>query len=171
MIGRCYYRFVGQEERPAEAVAGSAADPAASESPAWQTCGTHRFYLRGDVLFWETHGPMLISDFVVLYELRGRVQRQHGFALVLFDARQQGGLPPETRRYLVTHKQDPPLRGSIAVFGANVMVRTMVSLLQGAARMLGRTQAVSISFGEDETACWALLARERQSYLSAAPGT
>jgi hypothetical protein len=89
---------VGQKERSSKAGDEDALDHGAPKSPAWQTCGTHRFYIHNDILFWETNGPMGISDFVVMYEHRGQLQRQHGYALVLFDARQHGGVPPEARR-------------------------------------------------------------------------
>lgn len=125
--------------------------------------------MRGDALFWETHGPLLVPDFIVLYDQRARLQRQYGYALVLFDARLQSGVPAEARRYLVTFKPDPPLRGGVAVFGAGLLVRTLGSLIQGAARRLGRSQNVPLVFGDDEAACWALLAREREKLLAAAP--
>lgn len=160
---------MGKEAQPAGAGDGDAGDHAASGSPAWQTCGTHRFHVRGDVLFWETHGPLLVPDFIVLYDQRARLQRHYGYALVLFDARLQGGIAAEARRYLVTFKPDPPLRGSVAVFGAGLLVRTLVSLVQGAARKLGRSQNVPLAFGDDEASCWAVLARERALLLGAAP--
>lgn len=142
-------------------------DLAAPKSPEWQTCGTHRFYIHNDVLFWEVIGPMVIPDFVVLYEQRGLLQRRYGYALVLFDARQHGGVPAEARRYLVTFKVDPPPRGSIVVFGASLLVRAAVSLIQAAARSLGRSQTTQLISAEDEAACWVQLARERRKLRSA----
>lgn len=153
---------MGQKEQSIRTGDGGAVDLSAPRSPEWQACGTHRFYVHNDVLFWEVIGPMVISDFVVLYEQRGRLQRQYGYALVLFDARQHGGVPAEARRYLVTYKLDPPPRGSIVVFGASLLVRAAVSLIQAAARGLGRSQTTQLIAAEDEAASWVLLARERR---------
>ncbi|MFO0580433.1 MAG: hypothetical protein U1A78_41200 [Polyangia bacterium] len=158
---------MGQKENSIRTGDGSALDLAAPKSPDWQTCGTHRFYIHNDVLFWEITGPMVISDFVVLYDSRAQLQRQYGYALVLFDARQHGGVPPEARRYLATFKPDPPPLGSIGVFGAGLLVRTVVSLIQAAARRLGRNQTTQLAFEDDEAACWVQLARERRKLRAA----
>ena len=158
---------MGQKEQSIRTGDGNALDLSAPNSPDWQACGTHRFYLHNDVMFWETTGPMVISDFVVLYECRAQLQRQYGYALVLFDARQHGGVPPEARRYLATFKPDPPPCGSIVVFGAGLLVRAAVSLIQAAARTLGRSQTTQLNFVEDEAASWAQLARERRKLRAA----
>ena len=145
---------------------GQTGDPGALRlvaptSPAWQSSGSHRFYVCDDVLFWAAHGPMLVADFVTLYEQRGILQQRYGYALLLFDCRQHGGVPAESRRFLATHRPEQSPIGSIVVFGASLLIRAAVSLIQGAARHLGRTQQTHLIFTSDEPTAWQILSGER----------
>lgn len=147
---------------------GQTGDPGALRlvaptSPAWQGSGSgsHRFYVCDDVLFWAAQGPMLVADFVTLYEQRAILQRQYGYALLLFDCRQHGGVPAESRRFLATQRSELSPIGSVVVFGASLLIRAAVSLIQGAARHLGRTQQTRLIFTGDEATSWQIVSAER----------
>lgn len=141
----------------------------ASADPVWRDCGNHRFYLREDVLYWECHGPMKLQDITVLFEQRIALQRQHGRVFLLFDAHAMDGIPPESRRYAIQVKPDPPLRGAVAVLGAGLLARAALALLTAAARWLGRGDQNAVFFVDEEAAAWAVIDRERLALRSAAP--
>ncbi len=134
---------------------------AAQQTPHWQSSGEHRFYLRGDVLYWQCHGPMQLKDVMAVFEQRAALQRQHGRVFLLFDAHAMAGIPPESRKYAIQFKPDPPIQGAIVVLGASLIARTAVSLIVAAARLLGRPNMKTVFYVDDEAAAWAIFDRER----------
>lgn len=149
----------------------STAGDAASDAPVWQTCGLHRFYVRDDVIYWECHGPMHLPDLLALFDERMALQRQHGRVLVLIDANEMTGVPAESRRYATQFKPDPPIQGTVVVFGAGLIVRTAVSLITAAARLLGRRDIRTVFFCESVEDAWAILERERLALSTGQPPT
>lgn len=147
---------------------GAAAASVAPLLPVWQDCGTHRYYLHGDVLFWQMRGPFLESDCVVLFAQRALLASRHACSFTLFDVRQHGGVPPETRRYLVNNQPAQPPRGGVVVFGAGLFIRASLSLILAAIRRLGRDLKSAPTFVDSEAAAWAHLTRERQRLRAAA---
>lgn len=134
---------------------------AAPQTPLWQSSGDHRFYLHGDVLFWQCHGPMKVQDVIAVFEQREALQRQHGRVFMLFDAHGMTGIPAESRRYAIQFKPDPPIQGAIVLLGASLIARTAVSLIIAAARLLGRPNLKTVFYVDDEAAAWAVVDRER----------
>lgn len=139
------------------------------DAPSWQRCGSHRFYLRGDVVFWEAHELMTVPDLRVMFEQRMALQRQHGHVFLVLNAQALGTTPAESRRYAVEFKPDPPFRGAVVLFGAGLIVRTAVSLILGASRVLGRRDLRTVFFVADEAEAWAVIERERQALGSPPP--
>lgn len=156
---------VRKKEGAASEGDGGGSAPRGPTAPDWQSFGTHRFYVHTDVLFWEVHGPTLTEDIAKLYEQRELLLRTYGYALVLIDTRQHGGVPPEARRYAVMNRSQTPPRGSVVVFGASLLVRTILSLIMGAARRLGRTPENAFLLAPDEAAAWTMIARSRQQLI------
>lgn len=134
---------------------------AASSPPVWQHLGRHRYYRRDDILFWECHGPMNPQDLVTLFDTRMAVQRQFGRVFLLVDAHKNDGVPAESRRYAARFKPDPPFQGAVVVFGAGLIVRTAVTLITSASRLLGRTDLKMMFFANDEAEAWTIVERER----------
>lgn len=128
----------------------------------WQTLGRQRFYVRGDVLYWEAHGALTPEELGQMFAHRAAVQHQQGRVFMLIDARDTGAVPPETRRYAVQHKPDPPLRGLSVVIGAGLLVRTAVSLILAAGRLLGRHERTRMAFAVDEAEALKIIGRERR---------
>lgn len=153
----------GGTERPVDDTATTIMD-SASSSPNWQNQGRHRFYLRGDVLFWECHGPMNRQDVVVLFDRRVAVQRRMGRVFLLVDAHHNTGVPAESRRYAANFKPEPPLQGAVVVFGAGLIVRTAVTLIISATRLLGRGDLKMMFFASNEAEAWSLIQRERLTF-------
>lgn len=142
---------------------------AASLAPAWQNFGDHRFYLRGDLLYWECHGPMKLQEVIFVLDQRVALQRQYGRVFLLFDAHALAGIPAESRRYAIHFKPEPPLQGAIVVLGAGLLARTAVTLITTAARLLGRRDQKTVFYADDEAAAWAILDRERLAMSETPP--
>ena len=114
---------------------------------------------------------MSVQDLTVLFEHRIALQRQHGWVFLLFDAHAVSAIPPETRKFAAQFKPDPPIRGAVVVFGAGLLVRTMVSLVMGAGRLLGRRDLRTVFFVATEAEGWNLIERERLALLTTPPGS
>lgn len=146
---------------------GGAIDEPA-DAPAWQTCGTHRYCIQGDVLHWQGHGPMLRSDILTMFGLRQALQRQHGQAFAVVDARDLDTPPADARRAAAEYRPEPPFRGALVIVsttgGAGLLIRTVVSLVMSAARLLGRTESDlgSLFFVGDFAEAESVIARERR---------
>jgi pimeloyl-ACP methyl ester carboxylesterase len=111
---------------------------------------------------------MNIEEIAKLYEQRSRLQREHGYALVLVDTRAHGGVPPEARRYVAMRAPNPPIRGCVVIFGMSLLGRTALALILAAARRFGRSPTTDLQLVPDEAAAWALLASWRARSLSVA---
>lgn len=162
---------MGQKEQPA-ADAGSAdsdGEQAAAEAPIWQTAGEHRFHIREDMLFWKVHGVITVEDLKVFFAQRIALQEQRGRVFLLVDARDFASLPAETRKYAVQFKPDRPFRGALVVFGAGVLIRTAVSLILAAVRLVGRRDLSTVFFVADEGEGRALIQKERLALEEAEP--
>ena len=161
---------MGNKEQPAADSRGEEGDggTAAPDSPVWQSCGQQRFYIQDDVLFWESHGATTVQDLKVFFEQRTALQSRRGRVFLLVDARDLASFPAETRKHAVTFKPAEPLRGAIVVFGAGLLVRTAVSLVLSAGRLLGRRNLNSVFFVADESEGRALIDSERLALESSA---
>jgi hypothetical protein len=154
---------VGQKEQPAADGTGdgSSAGEAAPDAPVWHTSGQQRFYVRDDLLFWEAHGLITVQDLQTFFEQRTALQRRRGRVFLLVDARDFAGIPAEARKYAIQFNPGTPLRGAIVVFGSGLIIRTAVSLILAAGRLLGRRDVTNVFFVTDEVEGRALLDRER----------
>lgn len=161
---------MGQKEQPEADGAGdgSSAGEAAPDAPVWHQSGQQRFYIHDDVLFWETHGVITVQDLKVFFEQRVALQRQRGRVFLLVDARDFAGVPSESRKYAVEFKPELPPRGAMVVFGSGLLIRTAVSLILAAGRLLGRRNLSTVWFVAEEAEARALIDRERLA-LDATP--
>jgi hypothetical protein len=146
------------------------AEPAAL-GETWQTCGSHRYAVRGDVLVFVGSGTMGRADIVTLYEQRAALQARRGYALVLIDARGITGTPADARRYAAEHRPDPPFVGAVILLGASLLQRTVISLVSAAARLLGRSERDLgvLSLAADAAEAEALIESKRRSFCAGAP--
>lgn len=153
-----------QSHRPSPPESSSPAGEATADTPVWQPCGEQRFYIRDDLLFWELHGTVTVQDLKVFFEQRMALQRRRGRVFLLVDAQDFVSMPAATRRYAVQFKPDQPLRGAIVVFGSGLLIRTAVSLILAAGRLLGRSDLSMVSFVADEAEGRAFIDRARHRF-------
>lgn len=112
---------------------------------------------------------MTVHDLAFLFELRTTLQRQHGRVFLLVNAQDNEGVPPESRRYAAKYRSEQPFRGAVVVFGAGLIVRTAVTLILSASKLLGRSDSTVMRFATSETEAWDLIERERRALDGESP--
>lgn len=160
----CYGECV-QGDAPSDPLRSLELGPPPADGVAWHPCGEHRFCIRGDVLHWEAHGAMNLDQLQRLFAERQAVQLRLGRSFLVIDARDLGSVPPENRRYAIHYRPDPPFRGATVIFGGNVIVRTAVSLITAAARLIGRGPGpqLALHFVADEPEAAKIIERQRRT--------
>lgn len=103
---------------------------------AWQPIGAHRFSARGEVLQFEPHGALSVSEAEAFAADMAAHFQRHPQGFLLVDASDLKPPPAEVRRLFITFFRDHELRPRVVVFGANLLVRTVSRLVLGAARQL-----------------------------------
>lgn len=106
-----------------------------------------------------------------LFAERQALQIQAGRSFLVVDARDLGPVPPENRRYAIHYQPDPPFRGSTVIFGGSVIVRTAVSLITAAARLIGRRRSENLTlyFAADEHEAATIVERQRRALATSEP--
>ena len=74
----------------------------------------------------------------------------------------------EARQYALEWHRTHRTRGCAVIFGANVLVRAGVALVNAATRLLVRRDVVTEAFVASEAEAWALVVVEREKLLAAA---
>jgi hypothetical protein len=104
----------------------------------WQTQGSHFYRVDGDFIRWRLHGPIELEDLRLMFEVWARVAQAYGGCMTVLDVRDGVSLSAQARHYVGQRSRTVPLKGSTAIVGASFMLRTIVTLLQNASRLLGR---------------------------------
>ncbi len=102
----------------------------------WQTLGAHRFRSQDDVLCFEPHGELPISQAQRWLQLLAAHFQQHPDGILIVDARQFTPPSAEVRRLFLSHFRDRRPAPPIIVFGANLLMRAASRLVLSAARQL-----------------------------------
>lgn len=121
--------------------------------------GAHRVRQEGELVAIVLHGPLSLSEAQTFHGLVAEVLKQHGHAYVLADCQAGGALTAETRRWIAEWNRHHRVDG-VALYGANLFVRTMISLVLNAISLLG-SRAVPARFAKDEGEARAWLASLR----------
>lgn len=131
----------------------------------WHPLGpNHRYFVDGDTIHWETHGALAIADVVGLQQVMTDVKRQMGTLLLVCDTRLGASVGPEVRRYISRWEDVGAPSCPTAVIGANLLIRTLVTLIMNAGRLLtGRTPPFLFFATEAEGYAW--LAQQRTRLL------
>lgn len=158
---QCYDQAVSQPSSPSQA----------PPDPAWQSIGPHRYYAHGDVVFFECQGALNRPGIVHMLDLVERLQAELGRVYLIIDASAAQPLLPEARQYALEWHRTHRTRGFAVLFGANVLVRAGVALVNAATRLLVRRDVVAEAFVKTEAEAWALICSDREKLLadSAAP--
>src|SRR5262245_46106507 len=106
--------------------------------PDWHSLGKHRYYLRGDVIFLETHGDLVLDETQALFLLLTELNREFDASSMIVDARQGAGMSAEARRFSGEWQRVHILRGLTVVFGASLLTRTTALLVTNVVRLLTR---------------------------------
>lgn len=152
----------------------AAPGPAVSEilSADWTPLGTHRWRFVRPILSMEIAGDFTVADFdayVATYRKLWTVERNFG---LLANAAGMNGTYPEVRRRIVKELPSDGPAIPIAVLGASLTMRTVLTLVSNAHRLLFGDQP-SIGFFANEPAAraWLLLrVAERARKLEALAG-
>ena len=104
----------------------------------WVSFGTHRYRRDADILYFEIHGTFGLEDTQVMYTLGEAVEREHGYVLTLFDARDIAGMTPAARKYVGERARIRMAAGASAIVGASFPIRALVTLVQNASALIGR---------------------------------
>lgn len=105
--------------------------------PQWKHQGTHRYYEEEDVLFWESHGLITLSDMEAAFQALAAVQDRHDYAIGIFDARDKVSVSPDARRYTAAQGRTGARRASTIIIGASATLRTIMRLVHNTYRLFG----------------------------------
>ncbi|MBL9007009.1 MAG: hypothetical protein JNJ46_22320 [Myxococcales bacterium] len=140
----------------------------APPQPHWKSCGTHRFYTEGDVVLLQIRGPASTQELSTLLSPIWDVQQEHGRSFVLVDAREAVPISAEQRRFLADWYRRHPTQGRSIIFGANIVLRATVALLNAAARLVSGRTFVQELFVASEDDAWSALREERRKLMQSA---
>ena len=139
----------------------------------WQAVGKHRMRIQGDVVFAQIQGEITGDEVVTLLEHMQKVEREYGYVFEIVDASVSGSMSAEARRQNAQWHLQHVLQIELVVFGAGLLMRTMMTLLINAVRLLGRRQ-IAPNFAANEAEAWAWVERRRaelQAQKGPAQGT
>lgn len=117
----------------------------------FQRLGKHYFRVDEDIIWLFQMGQLELDEVIQMFQIGYGVGERYGYMLILGNA--QHALPPtpEARRYQLEQIKRRSLPSHTAVYGANFVVRAVVTLTQRAVELVtGNTPPMS--FVKDEAA-------------------
>lgn len=150
-------------------MSASPASGSAPPQPAWQITSSHRYYLHEDVVFFVCVGTLDRLSTQHMLEAVEQVQTARGRVFLIIDASSAQPQRPEARQYALDWHRTHRTRGCAVIFGANVLVRAGVALVNAATRLLVRRDVVAEHFVASESEAWELVGVEREKLLTSAP--
>jgi hypothetical protein len=128
--------------------------------------GKHELYIEEDLLIGKTHGDLSLSELQLFTKAADEVIGRHGHFGYLADNTEFGKFDPEARRFVAKWSVGKPIIG-IAVFNADLVSRTLVSLVLKATNVI-RRQSLPFDFFRTESDARAWLAQLRTQFLAKA---
>ena len=105
----------------------------------------HRLFREGPLLVFEQHTFFSLTDAQAATAIYSQVIAEEGYLLLLIDFRLGGAADADVRRHLAHWGKENAAHFCIAAVGGNFVLRTTLTLILTAARMLdGR--ALSVQF-------------------------
>ena len=104
----------------------------------WAQIGRHEYRIAGDLLYVRGHGDILPGESDQMCDLLLGLYQQHGTAFLIVDASGLTGMGIEARRENAAWHRAHKLTAPSVVYGANLLVRTLLTLLVSAIRLIGR---------------------------------
>lgn len=113
--------------------------------------GKHHVRVDEDIIWILQMGQLELDEVIQLFKLGYEVGDRYGYMLFLGDGRH--GLPPtaEARRYQLEQIKQRNLPSHTAIYGANFVVRSVVTLTQRAVELV-TGKPPPLSFAKDEAA-------------------
>lgn len=136
----------------------------------FESLGKHLIRRDGDSLHWRLRGTVDRDEVLALHAHALPIVAEHGYMLVLIDARQGGQMDADARRETAElHKRHPTMRRKTIVYGANPMTRALTVLVMRALALFTR-KPPDVTMVASEADALALRDRVRAQLLSAPPG-
>lgn len=135
--------------------------------PAWQPIGKHRFSVEGMLFLLDTGGELTPAEATLLIGEMSAADKRSPSLGILVDVAGGFSLPAETRRTIARLSVEGNSGGRptipMAILGASLPVRALVTLLINAVQLVGRQRNDLRFFTQrDEAVTWLLpLARKR----------
>jgi hypothetical protein len=100
----------------------------------------HRLFRDGPLLFYEQHEFFTLADAQTSTVLYTQIIEEEGYLLLLLDFRKGGAVDADVRRHLAHWAKANAEHCCIAAVGGNFVLRTTLTLVLTAARVLGGRQ-------------------------------
>jgi len=127
----------------------------------WVSFGKHKMRVDGDVVFARTQGEITGEEALSLLACLQRVERHYGYVFEVVDASIGGSMSAEARRQNAEWHKQHRIHIEVVVFGAGLLIRTLVTLLSNAFRLLGSRQ-INPHFVANEAEAWAWVESRRR---------
>lgn len=112
----------------------------------------HRLFQDGPLLVYRQHENFTLGDAQASTAVYSQVIAADGYLLLLLDFRHGGSADAEVRRHLAHWGKENADRLCIAALGGNFMLRTTLTLVLTAAKVMGGKQPQVQFFGNEEDA-------------------
>jgi len=132
----------------------------------------HRLRLEGDILYVEVVGHLDLETMKLLVPIYQACIAHFGYLLLFMDVRLSSGFDPDARRYSVEWAKDYASVQAAAVYGASILVRGFLTLLNRATFLLSKGSEAEVSFvsSQDEGRVWLGSRRSKLQQTSAKLG-
>lgn len=101
---------------------------------------THRLFRDGPLLIYEHHELFTLADAEASTVVYSKILEEEGFLLLLLDFRSGGAVDGAVRSHLAEWGKSNTEHFSIAAVGGNFLLRTTLTLVLTAVRVLGGRQ-------------------------------
>ena len=126
----------------------------------WRPFGKHVMRIDGDVLFARTQGEITGDEVITLLQHLRQIEHRYGYVFEVVDASVGGNMSADARRQNAAWHKQNRIHIEVVVFGASLLIRTMVTLLSNAFRLLG-SQQITPHFFASEADAWAWVDKRR----------
>lgn len=126
----------------------------------WQSQGRHRYYISGDVLVYEPHGPHTLDEMRGLLALTLQMGQKYGYVITLANMKDASPDTPEARKLVTDWQRAHPYPTLTIVFGASALMRVASMLLVRASQLINKV-AADFRFVAKEEEAWAMVEKGR----------
>lgn len=126
-----------------------------SESKDWQAMGPHRYRIQDGVITIRTQGVFTVENTHLLLDQMILLQSQQDACGVLLNVSEGLEVPPQTRKVIAQRSDNGYTPLPLAVVGASLPVRAVLTLVLNAIRLLLRKDVATVFLkSEAEAISW-----------------